>query len=111
MEPDYELYQAIGYVRSCAFLFVCVFVGVAAVVAGAKLKKSVGVWVFAVSTLLFALVTLMDTAMTAASLDYDIARWIYAFTSMITLVLNIAMLIGMALIKPLTPGGAQEVRG
>ena len=111
MEADYELYQTLGYIRSCGFMLACLFVGVAAVVAGAKLKKSVGVWIFAVSTIVFAVVTLLETALSATPIDFDIQSGIYVLTSMVSLVLNVAMLVGMALIKPVGPGGGgREVR-
>jgi hypothetical protein len=107
---DYELIEMLGYVRSCGFLLAISFVSAAAVFAGAKLKTSIGVWVFAGSMIIYLLVNVVEAGTGLAEIDPDIMQWFYLLTSGVTLALNLAMLIGMSLIKPVPAGDAAEVR-
>ena len=110
--PSYELIQTLGYVRSCGFLLVLLFVGVASMVAAARLKKVIGAWVFSVATFVFFLIELVSSIFEFAEIDYEIARWFYVLSSLGALVVTITMLIGVATLKPPPPGSQrEEVRG
>jgi hypothetical protein len=100
---DYELLRAIGYARSCGFLLVVFFVALAAVVAGARLQRSAGVWIFALSTILFGMVHLVSSGLGLLRLDFEVMDLVDVATSLATTALSVGMLIGVALIKPLSP--------
>ncbi len=105
---DYELLRFIGYARSCGFMLVVLFVAISAAVAGVRLKKVVGVWVFSVAMFLFFGVEAVSTLLDLAELDVDVMSWFYALTSIVTLLLSAAMLVGVALLEPPPASGSEE---
>ncbi len=95
---DYELMQALIYMRSCGFSFALFLMGVGSAVAAVRLKKVVGLWIFSVCAFLFLGIETLVTGLVIARLD--VPRIAHAFSSSVTLLSTVGMLVGVAMIKP-----------
>lgn len=98
-----EGYEALFRLTSCVWVLLTLLVLVAAVVAAVRVKKVAGLWVVAVGAGVLFLLTVVYQAVDLAEVGSDARTLIDGAGSIIGLLANVAMLVGLALVKPRAP--------
>lgn len=96
-----ESFALIGRIGSCGYELAQLLLFVVVLVVALRIKRSIGAYLFAASTLGGLVVALAYEVLDATdTLTFDTSAWVYAFGGVLDIVLVVVGIVGIAMIRP-----------